>query len=192
MTAPSLAAYFNGQNQVSADNLNTFMQTCDVVSDLRGFGGILGIEVYLRGFSAIGDGGQGQFYWNPNSRAPDDGGFTTIVPNGSTAGAWTRISSAVVSAYSIVVPVNGFAFTIAAGINQLILNPVSALATGTITMPPQALDGQPLRITAEKTITLITFAPSTGQTIVNAPTTLAQATSAQFMYSLPTKTWYRV
>lgn len=192
MVAPSLAVQVSGQGVVSSDNLNTYMQTCNVASDLRGFAGTLGIEVYMRGFAAIGDGGQGVFYWNTGSTASDDNGVTTIVPSSSTSGAWARLSPVVVLSYSLQVPLTGFSITIGTGINQLILNPAGTLATGTVIMPLVALDGQTVRISAEQTITALTVSANTGQTIVRAPTTLAQDGSVTFMYKLSTLTWYRV
>lgn len=190
MTAPALASYVNGIGQVSADNYNTFMQTCDTAAQLRGFAGIPGIEVYMRGFLTIGDGGQGIFYWNANGTAADDGGVTTIVPSSSTAGVWTRLSSVLVKPYSIQVPVNGFSITIATGINLLVLNPAAALATGTVIMPEIALDGQSVTISVEQTITAITISGNAGQTIVGAPTTLAQFSSITFTYNLANRIWY--
>lgn len=192
MTAPALYVYVNGQGQVSADNLNTFMQTCNIASDLRAFAGTLGVEVYMRGFTAIGDGGQGAFYWNTGSTAPDDGGITTIVPSSSTSGAWTRLSSSLVSSYSVQIPVNNFSITIGTGINQLILNPVGTLALGTIIMPLVALDGQSVRISTEQAITTLTISGNTGQTIQGAPSTLAQYASAMFMFNLSGLKWYRI
>jgi hypothetical protein len=192
MTAPALAAYYTGKGQVSDDNLNTFMQTCNIASDLRGFAGTIGIAVYMRGFSAIGDGGQGVFYWNASSTAADDGGVSTVVPSGSTSGAWNRITILPVMSYSLQVPISGFSITIGNGVNQLILNPAGTLATGTVTMPLVALDGQTVRISSEQTITSLTVSANTNQTVVGAPTTLAQYASALFMYKLSTLTWYRV
>lgn len=92
MTAPALSQFQNGISQVSGDNLETFNQTCNVVADLRGFIGTAGMQVYLRGYTAINDGGQGQFYWNVAGTGPDDGGVTAIVPNGAAKGCWSRSS----------------------------------------------------------------------------------------------------
>lgn len=92
MSAPQLSTYVNGQAaSVTGDQLNTFEQTCDSVSQLRTFIGAAGIQVYLRGFSTPADGGQGEFYWNASGTGPDDFGVTNIVPNGATVGCWTRI-----------------------------------------------------------------------------------------------------
>lgn len=191
MTAPSLAMQINGQGVVTADNFNTFIQSCNVATDLRGFAGTLGIQVYMRGFSAIGDGGQGFFYWNTGSTAPDDNGVTTIVPSSSTAGAWSRLSSIEVVTYSIQIPISGFSITIGTGINQLILNPGGILATGTVIMPLLALDGQIVKISTEQTISALTVSGNSGQTVVGAPTTLAQNSSAAFVYNFANLKWYR-
>ncbi len=93
MAAPSLSVY--ATNPVTAENLNTFQQTCDTVADLRGFIGTQGIQVYSRGLSSVADGGGGVFYWNATGVAADDNGVTTVIPSGSSAGngEWTRLSS---------------------------------------------------------------------------------------------------
>lgn len=92
MSAPALQQYQNGINQVSGDNLNTFAQVATNAANLRSFVGTTGIQVYMQGFSSIGDGGQGFFYWNSAGTAPDDSGITTVVPNGASSGEWTRLS----------------------------------------------------------------------------------------------------
>lgn len=93
MTAPSLAFQVQGQGTVTADNLNTYEQTCNIADDLRGFVGTEGVQVYMRGYTSISDGGQGEFYWNATGTGPDDNGVTNIVPNGAGTGCWTRITS---------------------------------------------------------------------------------------------------
>lgn len=136
MTAPSLSKYVNGLSTVTADQLNTMMQTCDNVAQLRAFVGITGIEVTIRGYTAIGDGGQGTFYWNASGTAADDGGVTTVVPNGATLGCWIRIAN------------NTVANTGAVATNASFYIPF--LATNTST--PQALN----------TTSALYFNPSTG------------------------------
>lgn len=93
MTAPALASYSNGISQVSGDNLNTMLQFATTVAQLKAFTpspAVPYMTVYLQGYSAAGDGGQGTFYWNTTT-GTDDAGLTTIVPSGSTAGCWSRI-----------------------------------------------------------------------------------------------------
>lgn len=90
MAAPSLTVQINGQGTVSGDQLNTYEQTCDNVVQLRAFVGVPGMQVYIRGYTAVNDGGQGPFYWNPTATGPDDS-TNVIVPTGISMGAWIRL-----------------------------------------------------------------------------------------------------
>lgn len=124
MTAPSLSSYANGISQVSGDNLCTFTQWAVNPAQLRGFSpnpAVPNLLVYLQGYSSAGDGGQGFFYWNTVT-GTDDGGSTTIVPNGSTAGCWTRIGNTS-SVYSPQTVSNGsnVALTAANVTNQVLV-----------------------------------------------------------------------
>lgn len=93
MSIPSLNINQNGINQVTADQLNTYITGGAVVSSLRAFTGISNMTAYILGFNTPNDGGAGTFYWNANGTAADDNGVTTIVPNASSNGCWTRIGS---------------------------------------------------------------------------------------------------
>ncbi len=86
----SLKAYSDGSGTVSGDNLNTFVQSTDLVSDLNNFVGSTGILVAVRGLNAVADGGGGLFYWNATSVGPSDN-INVIVPLGSALGAWIRL-----------------------------------------------------------------------------------------------------
>lgn len=119
MSAPSLQAYVNGVGQTSADNMNTFVQSCDDVADLRDFNGLPGIQVYIRGISTIDDGGQGNFYWNAGVTNPVDDGVNTIVPNGSSSGCWSRVSSSNINALACS----------ATGANAIVLSPLNGVST---------------------------------------------------------------
>lgn len=95
MSAPALTAYSNGISQVSGDNLNTNVFWCTTAAQLRSFTpnpAVPNLTVYMQGYSAAGDGGQGFFYWSTTT-GTDDGGLTTLVPSGSTAGCWVRIGN---------------------------------------------------------------------------------------------------
>lgn len=99
MPAPALTRYVQGQGSVSADNLNTFVQSCDTISQLRSFIGVPGIQVYVRGFTVPGDGGQGDFWWDANGTGPDNG-IDVVVPTGTASGAWVRLN---LSPYDIAI-----------------------------------------------------------------------------------------
>jgi hypothetical protein len=91
MAAPQLTAFVNGPIAVSADQLNTMMQTCDTAAQMRGLIGVAGQSLFARGMSAANDGDAGAFYWNTTSSGPDDG-VNVIVPTGSSSGAWVRLA----------------------------------------------------------------------------------------------------
>ncbi len=191
MSAPVLTTYQNGKNEVSGDQLNTFLQFCVNVAQLRAFTGLSNMTVYMQGFSSALDGGQGLFYWNSSSATPDDNGVTTVVPNGSSSGAWNRIGSPLVETYSYRVPLTGFSITIPNYTNALILNPAGTLASGAIVMPVSAYDGQIITATSSQTITTLTYTANAGQTIIGAPTTITSTTPAKFIYKASLKTFFR-
>ncbi len=76
MTVPSNQVMVDGESPIIGDLLNTYIQTVQTLADARNFIGGDGMQIYLKGFSAPGDGGQGNFYWNANGTGPDDGGAT--------------------------------------------------------------------------------------------------------------------
>ena len=93
MSAPKLTTYNTGTpaTAITGDQLNTFIQSCDSVIQLRAFVAQPGQMVYVRGFSTINDGGQGFFYYALGN-ATDDGGITTVVPTTYPAAYWYRSS----------------------------------------------------------------------------------------------------
>lgn len=114
MTAPALSTFANGVGSLSGDNLNTFEQTANTYADLRAFTGTTGSQVFLRGGSSAGDGGQGVFYWSAASTAADNGS-TVIAPSGATTGRWLRLANTNVTTVSCT----------ASGTNTVVLTPVA-------------------------------------------------------------------
>lgn len=106
MSAPSLSVQINGVSQVSGDNYNTYTQWCPNIATLRSFIGVSNMLVYLEGTSTPGDGGQGPFYWNATGTSPDDNGVTTVVPNGTASGVWSRLGAAGLTLSSLTVTGN--------------------------------------------------------------------------------------
>ena len=73
-------------------------------------------------------------------------------------------------------PVSGFNATIPSTANNeniYAMTPAGTLASGTLTMPAGAVLGQLVSISTSRAITALTLNANTGQTIQNAPTTLA-------------------
>ena len=87
---PGLTVAANGQGIITDQWQNTAVQGGALLANLRAFVGISNMTVYMLGTTAPNDGGQGTFYWNATSIAADDGGVTTIQPNGLLTGRWIR------------------------------------------------------------------------------------------------------
>jgi hypothetical protein len=91
MSIPALSAQIQGQGTVSADNLNTFIQTAQMSSELRAFTGLPGMVVQLQGITFPNDSLGGFFFWNASGTEPDDN-LNYIVPTGTGTGEWQRLS----------------------------------------------------------------------------------------------------
>jgi hypothetical protein len=95
-------------------------------------------------------------------------------------------------AYTYNVPIAGFALTIGAGVQQLVLDPAGVLATGTITMPAAHADGFVVTISSTRAVTALTLNPISGQTIHTATTALAAATAVRYIYVLSVTKWFKL
>jgi hypothetical protein len=100
MTAPTPQQFIQGQGTVSADNLNTFVQTVSNITQLRSLIGLPGMQILLEGLVVPGDGGAGPFYWNVTSIGPDNG-TSVIVPQQGVPGAWLRLAISQTSLVSV-------------------------------------------------------------------------------------------
>lgn len=99
MGVPANVVQAQGQGAVSADQANTWGQTCDNLGQLRDFVGVSSMWLLLKGYSAPADGGQAFYRWDSNATGPDNG-TTIIQPVGQTVGAWIRIP---IFAYTAVI-----------------------------------------------------------------------------------------
>lgn len=91
-------------------------------------------------------------------------------------------------------PLTGFTITMAAGQTNLNLTPAGTLATGTVALPPNPVNGQKVVLFSSQTITALTLnagATPTGTTIVGGVTTLAANAPVAYVYQLSNNTWYR-
>jgi len=89
-------------------------------------------------------------------------------------------------------PTTGFSYTVASGIQVVILKPLALLAAGTVTMPLSPSDWMTVTISTTQTITALTLSPNTGQSVSNAITTLLAGGAASYLYRAADTTWYRV
>lgn len=100
-------------------------------------------------------------------------------------------NSGVLQSYDYQVLTTGFSYTFASGITTLIAEPAGTLATGAITMPSTPADGMVIAFNSTQIITTLTVSANTGQSIVDAVTTLAAGGGAKYIYRLANTTWYR-
>ena len=128
---------------------------------------------------------------------PADAANTTPLPSP----AWVQWIQQVVGAINgfmtytsstVLTPVTGFSIVISGSAKLTTLTPAGTLATGTIKMPPSPVDGWPVQVATTQVITALTVSPNTGQTIKNAPTTLAAGTSFFYYYNATLATWFRL
>lgn len=141
MTAPALSQYVQGEGSVDADGLNTFEQTCDVVAELREFIGTAGMQVFLRGLEAAGDGGAGVFYWVVDGTGSDDG-VNVIVPNGAD-GLWLRLGVVVEAMQTLTDDLPSFDLTTAYSI--IVVAKETGSAT-TLNLPAAPIPGAPIMV----------------------------------------------
>lgn len=84
---PTVSA--DGIGVIAAGQLNAYVIGTLNTSVMRTVVGQPGMTCYLQGINVPNDGGQGWYYWNYASVAPDDN-YNVIVPNGVVLGAWIR------------------------------------------------------------------------------------------------------
>ncbi len=88
------------------------------------------------------------------------------------------------------VPQTGFSITIADGTSMLILDPAGTLATGTITMPPNPVEGATIRIKSTQTVTSLTLSGNSGQSLKGSPGTIIPGQIIEATYRASDTTWY--
>ena len=94
-----------GSPPLTADEFNTFVQSCSTLSDLQGFIPNGPLQVYLRGIINPGDGGQGDFWWNAANTLPNDN-YNVVIPTNSSSAAWIRMTGGVFPAVVVDVDDN--------------------------------------------------------------------------------------
>jgi hypothetical protein len=79
--------------------------------------------------------------------------------------------------------------TSSANLIAYVMTPAGTLATGTLTMPAGAAPGQEVSISTSRAITAFTLNANAGQTILNAPTTLAAGGFVTYIMDF-SNTWH--
>jgi len=89
-------------------------------------------------------------------------------------------------------PLAGFSISMASTDKILMLNPAGVLATGTIKLPSNPYDGQPVQVSSTKTITSLTLSPAGSETVFNSPTTLVGGSGFSYFFRSIDNAWYRL
>jgi hypothetical protein len=89
-------------------------------------------------------------------------------------------------------PATGFVITFANNISTLLLDPAGTLASGQVWMPLVPVDGQIVRFSSTQEVTALAVLPQAGQTLKNAPTTIAAGQGFAWIYVLGIATWFRL
>ena len=165
MSVPALAVQQPGIGVVSADNYNTYVQGGALLANLQNFPAVSSMTVYLLGYTAPGDGGQGFFYWNALSTATSNN-TTVVAPNGLPQGRWIRIVNVNINIQPFRYITTGTTDTAGLG-DQVIAWNVSTGGAKTETLPAAGTVPAGLTITVsdaygDSAINHITIAPVSG------------------------------
>lgn len=93
---------------------------------------------------------------------------------------------------TFVQPASGFSNTIPDNTRFYIFGAPGLLAAGTLTMPPNPIDGQRVTVSSRSAITLFTLNANTGQTLYGGLTTLGLAGFGTWIYRASDTSWYRI
>jgi hypothetical protein len=119
-------------------------------------------------------------------------GGTTLVESLRIVGNQIEFKAAQADQSKVdVSPSTGFSQTIANNCTTLLLKPSGTLASGTVVMPAAPVDGQIAHVLSSQTITSLTVSPSSGQSVVGAPSTTGPSAPFSMIYDLASTTWYR-
>jgi hypothetical protein len=106
----------------------------------------------------------------------------TAVPTNRAAASYLR-----------TVPVSGNTLTFTDGLEALLVQPSALLATLTIVMPPNPIDGQVVRVGATQNgVTALTVNANAGQNILGAPTSLPANSGFAMIWQAGISYWFRL
>lgn len=93
---------------------------------------------------------------------------------------------------SFQAPMTGDSITLGDNSKTLVIQPAGTLVSLTIVMPANPVNCQEVRFSSSQVITTLTVNANAGQTISNAPTTIAAGQGYAFMYKLADTNWVRL
>ena len=86
----------------------------------------------------------------------------------------------------------GFSYTVPSGIQNVILNPASTFAAGTVILPASPVDGMTVTMSTTQQITSFTVSASSGQSVSGgfSGTPFQAKTAVSYVYNQNKTTWY--
>lgn len=85
---------------------------------------------------------------------------------------------------------SAFNITVGPWDGHLIIDSTSTVSSGTITMPPDPMEGRMINVRTSATITSLSVAANSSQFILSPPTTLTAGTGFDVIYRSTNSTWY--
>ncbi len=166
-----------------------------------------GTHSYARGNAAITNN-NGSVVWGDSNAAPITdtladqfnlsfaGGYNFYLNNSPTLavsidayGALINHQGVADQSYNYQTPSSGDTITCAFNSESLLLQPAGTLALLNINFPPAYTDGQIFQVSSTQEITSLSLAPYGGDTIQNAPMSLAAGQGFAFKYQLANTQW---
>lgn len=98
-------------------------------------------------------------------------------------------SAALANVMSVQTPIAAATIVVPQGTTSLNMLNASALATLTVTLPPNPVNGQKMHLFSQGGVTALTL---NGGTVVNGITAMTALVGYEFVYQASNTTWYRV
>ncbi len=95
------------------------------------------------------------------------------------------------SSHDLQVPATGFSIVMENNVKRLIIDPVAALASGTVQLPSSPYDSFSVTIVSTYNVTSLTLNAYSGHTIKNSVSSLTAGLSVSYVFSETNNTWYR-
>ncbi len=124
--------------------------------------------------------------------AGQGGGAVVLGTRGASGSPVALLGARAEQSYSYQTPTNGSAITIANNSSLLQIAGVATLASLTVTLPAQPIDGQEVAIATIPAITALTLLANSGQMIAGAPSSLSANSAARFIFLATESLWARL
>ncbi|CAB4129311.1 hypothetical protein UFOVP112_409 [uncultured Caudovirales phage] len=185
--------YFNAYTYTGTSSGNTFMGVASInffakgTNVAGGLGGNIMISTAKDGTGSLGDTRLVQAMGIENDQTVKMYANANVTGNLITSGA--RIDSG----YQYLgTPSTGFSQAVTFGKSRLVIDPAATLATGTVTLPANAVDGTIISVHSTAQITALTVNSAAGVVKPAAAFQLSAGSGADFFWHAVESTWYKI